>query len=93
MISVKRIQAVVIKDYRDLLKNAYMLSTAVIPLFFAFLIQPGRTGPDSGGLYADHPFDGHRWFIYPGRGSLRKRKRRTRYEGCSCHRLVQRKFS
>ncbi|MFC7319828.1 ABC transporter permease [Halobacillus campisalis] len=39
MISVKRIQAVVIKDYRDLLKNAYMLSTAVIPLFFALLLN------------------------------------------------------
>ncbi|SIS49590.1 ABC transporter permease [Salimicrobium flavidum] len=39
MISAKRIQAVVIKDYRDLLKNAYMLSTAVIPLFLAFAIN------------------------------------------------------
>ncbi|SFF64786.1 ABC-2 type transport system permease protein [Halobacillus alkaliphilus] len=42
MISIKRIQAVVIKDYRDLLKNAYMLSTAVIPLFFAFIFSQGE---------------------------------------------------
>ncbi|MFG6146833.1 ABC transporter permease [Halobacillus sp. B23F22_1] len=42
MISVKRIQAVVMKDYRDLLKNAYMLSTAVVPLFFAFILSQGE---------------------------------------------------
>ncbi|MFD1019518.1 ABC transporter permease [Thalassobacillus hwangdonensis] len=42
MISIQRIQAVVMKDYQDLLKNAYMLSTAVVPLFFAFIFNQGE---------------------------------------------------
>ncbi|PRO66399.1 ABC transporter permease [Alkalicoccus urumqiensis] len=39
MTSIRRIQAVFMKDYRDLLKNAYMLSTAIVPLFFAFMLN------------------------------------------------------
>ncbi|WP_082232091.1 ABC transporter permease [Halobacillus massiliensis] len=39
MISVKRIQAVVTKDYKDLMKNSYMLSTALMPLLFAYLFS------------------------------------------------------
>ena len=42
MTSIRRIQAVFIKDYRDFLKNAYMLSTGVIPLFFAFIFNQGE---------------------------------------------------
>ncbi|WP_027964661.1 ABC transporter permease [Halalkalibacillus halophilus] len=45
MISIKRIQAVVTKDFQDLKKNAYMLSTAVVPIFFAFIFgQQEATG-------------------------------------------------
>ncbi|CDQ21254.1 ABC-2 type transport system permease protein [Halobacillus karajensis] len=39
MISVKRVQAVVTKDYKDLMKNSYMLSTALMPLLFAYIFS------------------------------------------------------
>ncbi|WP_431802261.1 ABC transporter permease [Halobacillus andaensis] len=51
MISVKRIQAVVMKDYRDLLKNAYMLSTAVVPLFFAFILRSQGEEVETGAVF------------------------------------------
>ncbi|MGG3988616.1 ABC transporter permease [Bacillus smithii] len=35
MISLRRIQAIFVKDWKDLLKNSYMLFTVVFPLLFA----------------------------------------------------------
>ncbi|KGA98183.1 ABC transporter [Alkalihalobacillus alcalophilus ATCC 27647 = CGMCC 1.3604] len=42
MLSLKRIQTIFIKDYKDLMKNSYMLSTAIMPLLFAFLFGRGE---------------------------------------------------
>ncbi|KMK78059.1 ABC transporter permease [Alkalihalobacillus pseudalcaliphilus] len=45
MISLKRIQTVLIKDYKDLMKNAYILSTVVLPILFAYMFGRGEEVP------------------------------------------------
>ncbi|GAF63336.1 ABC transporter permease protein [Bacillus sp. TS-2] len=42
MISMKRIQAILVKDYKDLMKNSYMLTTVIIPIFFAYMFSRGE---------------------------------------------------
>lgn len=44
--SMKRVQAIFIKDYKDLLKNAYILSTFAMPILFAAMLdRMGAEGP------------------------------------------------
>ena len=47
--SMKRIQAIFIKDYKDLQRNGYVLFTALLPLFFAFCLK-GDGNPEASGL-------------------------------------------
>lgn len=47
--SMKRIQAIFIKDYKDLQRNGYVLFTALLPLFFAFWLK-GDGNPEASGL-------------------------------------------
>ncbi|KYG29428.1 ABC transporter permease [Alkalihalobacillus trypoxylicola] len=42
MISLKRIQTIFVKDYKDLMKNSYMLTTVIIPIFFAYMFSRGE---------------------------------------------------
>ena len=47
--SMKRIHAIFIKDYKDLLRNGYVLFTAIIPLIFALFLK-GDSAPESASL-------------------------------------------
>ncbi|GLY12290.1 ABC transporter permease [Pseudobacillus badius] len=50
--SMKRVNAIFIKDWKDLQRNSYILFTAAIPLFFAAWL--GRIGADSA-ILASYP--------------------------------------
>ena len=53
--SFKRVNAIFLKDWKDLLRNSYILFTLAIPLVFAAWL--GRMGGEEGAAFATYPIN------------------------------------